>query len=95
MDIKIGSTALKLHKAEKNTYPKGIRSFVTGATVDGKNVEYHLTTGIGRNGEFRRYIHVRVDGTHFWAKITAEVGFILDAATTVKIAAPVAEATEV
>ena len=94
MDIKIGSAALKLRKAEKNTYPKGVRSFVAGAAVDGKNVEYHLTTGIGRDGEFRRYIHVRVGGTHFWAKITSEVGFILDAATTVKIAAPVAESAE-
>ena len=90
MNIKIGSTELKLHKAEKNTYPKGIRSFVEGVTVNGKSTEYHLTTGIGRDGEKRRYIHVRVEGVHMWAKITDDVTFILAPAETTKPIAPVA-----
>ena len=98
MDIKIGNTALKLHKAEKNTYPKGVRSVVAAVTVNGAPTEYQLTTGIGRDGEFRRYIHVRVESVHFWAKITPAVEFILLPAVTAKpvlvVTEPVAETAE-
>ena len=90
MNITIGTASLKLHKAEKNSYPKSVRSISASVTVNGAAAEYQLTTGIGRDGEFRRYIHVRVEGMHFWAKITPDVEFILAPAATV--VAPVAPA---
>ena len=94
MNIKIGSTALKLNKAEKNSYPKGIRSISASVTVNGEAAEYQLTTGTGKNGEFRRYIHVKIGGTHFWAKITPAVEFILAPAATLLIPAVVATKVE-
>lgn len=95
MNIKIGSTELKLNKAEKNSYPKGVRSVAANVTVNGKEAEYQLTTGTGRDGEHRQYIHVKVDGTHYWAKITPEVGYILTPAETTKLAAVVAAAAKI
>jgi len=92
MNITIGTASLKLHKAEKNSYPKGLRSISAKVTVNGAATEYQLTTGIGRDGEFRRYVHVIVAGTHFWAKITPNVEFILAPAKTATEV--VAKATE-
>lgn len=95
MNITIGTATLKLHKAEKNTYPKAVRSYALGVKVNGTPSEFQLTTGVGRNGEFRRYAHVKVDGTHYWAKLTDDV-ILADAeptatAKSTPVAAPAAE----
>lgn len=73
MNIVIAEVTLKLVPEHLKYYPKNVRSFPLEVTVDGNPSEFRLTTGVGRDGEKRRYAHVLVDGKAFWAKLTDDV----------------------
>jgi hypothetical protein len=93
MNIIIAGVTLKLTPEHDKYFPKNIRSFPLEVLIDGEPGEFRLTTGVGRDGEKRRYAHVQVAGKAFWAKLTDDVVLIEPEAKIVK-PAPKAEQAE-
>ena len=84
MNLKIAGVTLKLVAENLKYFPKNVRSFPLEVLIDGTPGEFRLTTGVGRDGEKRRYAHVMVGGKAFWAKLTDDVVLVEPSASIVK-----------
>lgn len=93
MNIQIGTAVLKLVAEQMKYFPKNVRAYPLSVLINGNPGEFRLTTGVGRDGEKRRYAHVLVDGKAFWAKLTDDVVLVEPSAKI--LTAPVAPVAEV
>jgi hypothetical protein len=96
MNIVIANVTLKLVPENLKYFPKNVRSFPLEVVIDGTpGGEFRLTTGVGRDGEKRRYAHVMVGGKAFWAKLSDDVVLVDPEARIVKPAVAEVPAEEV